>query len=81
MVIKDFIDNKYWDYLYNKKKKFLVKELKYHIKKKEKKYFLYYKYFFKVLESKKKHLYFLKKYYIKKKPIDKDYAIKKKEFT
>jgi len=59
----------------------MIKELKYNIKKKEKKIYLYYKYFFKVLESKKKDLKFLKKYYIKKKIIDKDFAIKKKEFT
>jgi hypothetical protein len=81
LVIEELINNKYWDYLYNKKKKFLVKELKYNIKKKEKKYYLYYKYFFKVLESKKKQLYYLKKYYIKKKHIDKDLAIKVKEFS
>jgi hypothetical protein len=59
----------------------MIKELKYKIKKKEKKYLLYNKYFFKVLEAKKKNLYFLKKNYIKKKFIDKDYAIKKKEFS
>jgi len=59
----------------------MIKELKYNIKKKEKKNYLYYKYFFKVLESKKKNLKFLKNYYIKKKIVDKDFAIKKKEFT
>lgn len=81
IVKEELMSKKYWDYLYNKKKKFLVKELKYKIKKKEKKFFLYYKYFFKVLESKKKQLFFLKKHYIKKKVIDKDYAIKTKEFS
>jgi len=59
----------------------MIKELKFNIKKKEKKIYLYYKYFFKVLESKKKTLNFLKKHYIKKKIIDKDFAIKRKEFT
>lgn len=81
IVIKEFMDKKNWDYIYNKKKKFLVKELKYNIKKKEKKIYIYYKYFFKVLESKKKQLYYLKKHYTKKKFIDKDYAIKTKEFS
>jgi len=38
MVIKDFIDNKYWDYLYNKKKIF-SKRIKISYKKKRKKIF------------------------------------------
>jgi hypothetical protein len=81
LVKEELIEKKKWDYLYNKKKKFMIKELKFNIKKKEKKIYLYYKYFFKVLESKKKTLNFLKKHYIKKKIIDKDFAIKRKEFT
>ena len=88
IIKKEFINKKYWDYLYKKKKKFLVKELKFKIKKKEKKYYLstkylFTKYLFKILELKKKQLYNLKKYYVNKnfKYKDKDYAIKTKEFS
>jgi len=45
IVIKELISKKYWDYLYKKKKKFLIKEFKYKIKKKEKKNLLLNKYF------------------------------------
>ena len=49
---KEYIDNKYWEFLCKKKKKNLVYEFKYKLKKKINKYYLYFKYYDKLLKYK-----------------------------
>lgn len=84
---KDYINNKYWEYLYKKKNKKLINELKFKLKKTKKKYYIFLKYYDKLLKvkkdillKKKKIIYkssFLKKNdYIKK--LTKEFILKKK---
>lgn len=70
---KDYINNKYWEYLYKKKSKKLINELKFKLKKAKKKYYIYIKYYDKVLKIKKDILY------KKKKVAYKSFFFKKKE--
>ena len=76
--------NKIWDFLYKKHKSSLVKDLKYKLKKTNKKYHLYTKYYEKTLKIKEsqwlKKLEKLRKISIHKVTIDNNYT-KIKEFT